>query len=387
MPIINRIADYFDEMQGWRHHIHANPELGFDCFQTAKFVKSKLEEFGVDEIHSQIAKTGIVAIIKGKSNGKTIGLRADMDALPLAELTNKKYKSKQVGMMHACGHDGHTTMLLGAAKYLCETRNFSGNVALIFQPAEEGGGGAKVMCSEGIMDKFRIDEVYGIHNDPGSPLGVFKTCVGPNMAAADDFVIKIIGQGGHAAEPEATIDPLVIGVQLVQAIQTISSRNLSALEKVIISITQFHAGTTHNIIPNDAFINGTVRTLSKEAQGMVVKRLKELCTGYSKGFGGKIKLDYNYGYPATVNHQRETKFAADVAKEIVGAKNVDIDAKPIMASEDFSYMIEERPGCYFHVGQGVGVAVHNPGYDFNDDLSPIGASFFVKLVEKSNPLS
>ena len=368
MPVINRISDYFDEMQGWRHQMHSNPELGFECFETAKFVKSKLEEFGVDEIHAGIAKTGIVAIINGKSNGKTIGLRADMDALPLTEMTNKKYKSKRTGIMHACGHDGHTTMLLGAAKYLCETRSFAGNVALIFQPAEEGGGGAKVMCDEGIMEKFQIDEVYGIHNDPGSPLGVFKTCIGPNMAAADDFTIKIVGQGGHAAEPDETIDPLITGTQLVQAIQTISSRNLSALEKVVISITQFHSGTTHNIIPNDALINGTVRTLSKEAQLLIVKRLKELCKGYSRGFGGKIKLDYNYGYPPTVNHPRETKFAAEVAKEIVGVQNVDINAKPIMASEDFSYMIEKRPGCYFHVGQGVGAAFHNPKYDFNDEL-------------------
>ena len=386
MPIINRIADYFDEMQGWRHHIHTHPELGFDCFETAKFVKSKLEEFGVDEIHTEIAKTGIVAIIRGKSTGKTIGLRADMDALPLEEATGKEYKSKKTGVMHACGHDGHTTMLLGAAKYLCETRNFSGNVALIFQPAEEGGGGADVMCKEGIMDRFRIDEVYGIHNDPGAPLGFFQTCSGANMAAADDFTIKILGQGGHAAEPEETIDPLVTGVQLVQAIQTISSRNLAALEKVVISITQFHAGTTHNIIPNEAYINGTVRTLSKEAQSLVVKRLQELCKGHSLGFGGKIKLDYNYGYPPTVNHQKETQFAGEVAKEIVGEQNVDINAKPIMASEDFSYMIEERPGCYFHVGQGTGVPVHNPEYDFNDDLSPVGASFFARLVEKSNPI-
>ncbi len=385
MPVINRISDYFEEMQGWRHQMHSNPELGFECFETAKFVKSKLEEFGVDEIHSGIAKTGIVAIINGKSDGKTIGLRADMDALPLTEMTNKKYKSKRTGIMHACGHDGHTTMLLGAAKYLCETRSFSGNVALIFQPAEEGGGGAKIMCDEGIMEKFKIDEVYGIHNDPGSPLGVFKTCIGPNMAAADDFTIKIVGQGGHAAEPDETIDPLIIGTQLIQAIQTISSRNISALEKVVISITQFHSGTTHNIIPNDALINGTVRTLSKKAQLLIVKRLKELCRGYSRGFGGKINLYYNYGYPPTVNHPRETKFAAEVAKEIVGVQNVDTSAKPIMASEDFSYMIEKRPGCYFHVGQGVGAAVHNPKYDFNDELSPIGASFFVKLVEKANP--
>jgi amidohydrolase len=387
MPIINRIADYFDEMQGWRHHMHANPELGFDCFETSKFVRSKLKDFGVDEIHPNIAKTGIVAIIKGRSIGKTIGLRADMDALPLTEISTNRYKSKREGVMHACGHDGHTTMLLGAAKYLCETRNFSGNVALIFQPAEEGGGGAEVMCKEGIMERFAIDEVYGIHNDPSSPLGFFKTCIGPNMAAADDFTIKILGKGGHAAEPEETIDPLVAGVQLVQSIQTISSRNLSALDRVVISITQFHAGTTHNIIPNEAYINGTVRTLSKQAQGLVVKRLKELCKGHGLVFGGKMKLEYNRGYPPTVNHEKETKFAAEVAREVVDAQNVNMNAKPIMASEDFSYMIEKRPGCYFHVGQGIGAPVHNPKYDFNDDLSPIGASFFARLVEKSNPIN
>ena len=386
MPIKNRISNFQNDMIKWRHYFHQNPETAYNEINTSKKVIELLKSFNVDKIETGFGKTGVVATIEN-GIGKSIGLRADMDALPITEEnTEAKHCSKKIGTMHACGHDGHTTMLLGAAKYLCETRNFSGNVALIFQPAEEGGGGAKIMCNEGIMDKFRIDEVYGIHNDPGSPLGFFKTCVGPNMAAADDFSIKIVGHGGHAAEPEETTDPLVTGVQIVQAIQTILSRNLSALENVVISITQFHAGTTHNIIPNEAYINGTVRTLSKHAQSRVVKRLKELCAGHSHGFGGKIKLDYNYGYPPTVNHQKETKFAADVAEEIVGVQNVDINAKPIMASEDFSYMIEERPGCYFHVGQGTGAPVHNPEYDFNDDLSPIGASFFVRLIEKSNPI-
>ena len=385
MTIINRIADYFEEMQGWRHQLHANPELGFDCFETANIIQTKLREFGVDEIHSKIAKTGLVAIIRGNAPGKTIGLRADMDALPLTEKTNKKYKSKRPGIMHACGHDGHSTMLLGAAKYLCETRNFSGKVALIFQPAEESGGGARVMCEEGIMDKFGIDEIYGIHNDPSTPLGYFKTCTGASMAAADDFSINIFGKGGHAAEPEGTKDSIIAGVQLIQSIQTISSRNLSALDRVVISITQFHSGTTHNIIPNEAYINGTVRTLSKQSQSLVVKRLEELCKGHSLSFGGEIELTYNYGYPPTVNHEEQTKIAGSVAKEIVGEKNVEMNANPIMASEDFSYMTEKRPGCYLHVGQGVGTSVHNPEYDFNDELSPIGASFFAKLIEKLNP--
>ena len=386
MPVINRIADFFKDMQDWRQHIHSNPELGFECNKTADFVISKLEEFGVDEIHSKIAKSGVVALIKGKSPGKTIGLRADMDALPLSEVLNHPYKSKVPGVMHACGHDGHTTMLLGAAKYLTETRNFSGNVALIFQPAEEGGGGAAVMCKEGIMDRFSIDHVYGIHNDPSSPLGFFKTSQGPSMAAADEFSIFIEGKGGHAAEPEDTVDPLIIAVQLIQSIQTISSRNLSALDPVVISITQIHSGTTHNIIPNNAFINGTVRTLTKESQKLVVKRLEEICKGQSLVFNGNVKLDYQYGYPPTVNHSDKTVFAAKVAAEIVGSENVNANAEPIMASEDFSYMIEERPGSYLHVGQGIGPSVHSPEYDFNDELSPIGASFLAKLVESAQPI-
>ena len=386
MPVINRIADFYNDMQEWRKHIHSNPELGFECHNTADFVISKLKEFGIEEIHTEIAKTGVVAIIKGRTSGKTIGLRADMDALPLTEIFDHPYKSKVPGVMHACGHDGHTTMLLGAAKYLAETRNFSGNVALIFQPAEEGGGGAEVMCKEGIMDRFSIDQVYGIHNDPGLPLGFFKTSEGPAMAAADEFSIFIKGRGGHGANPEETIDPLIIGVQLVQSIQTISSRNLSALDPVVISITQIHSGTTHNIIPADAFINGTVRTLSKKTQELVVKRLKDICKGHSIVFDGEVKLDYQYGYPPTINHLKETIFAANVAKQIVGAENVDAKAEPIMASEDFSYMIEERPGSYLHVGQGKGPSVHSPEYDFNDELSPIGASFLAKLVESAQPI-
>ena len=386
MPVINRIADFYNDMQEWRKHIHSNPELGFECHNTADFVISKLKEFGIEEIHTEIAKTGVVAIIKGRTSGKTIGLRADMDALPLTEIFDHPYKSKVPGVMHACGHDGHTTMLLGAAKYLAETRNFSGNVALIFQPAEEGGGGAEVMCKEGIMDRFSIDQVYGIHNDPGLPLGFFKTSEGPAMAAADEFSIFIKGRGGHGANPEETVDPLIIGVQLVQSIQTISSRNLSALDPVVISITQIHSGTTHNIIPANAFINGTVRTLSKKTQELVVKRLEDICKGHSIVFDGDVKLDYQYGYPPTINHLKETIFAANVAKQIVGTENVDAKAEPIMASEDFSYMIEERPGSYLHVGQGKGPSVHSPEYDFNDELSPIGASFLAKLVESAQPI-
>jgi len=386
MPVINRIGNFFDDMKAWRRYLHANPELGFDCYKTSKFVKSKLKEFGVDEVHEGIAKTGVIGIIKGSKPGKTIALRADMDALPLTEILDHEYKSKTKGIMHACGHDGHTTMLLGAARYLAETRNFSGKVALIFQPAEEGGGGGEVMCKEGIMEKFQIDYVYGIHNDPGKPLGYFTTNTGPVMASADEFFINIKGKGGHAANPETSVDPILIAVQLAQAIQTISSRNLSALDPVVISITQIHSGTTHNIIPNEAMINGTVRTLSKKSQLLVVNRLEALCKGHSAAYNGAVELDFKYGYPPTVNHPKETEFAAKVARQIVGAKSVNAKAEPIMAAEDFSYMIEKRPGAYLHIGQGEGPDVHNALYDFNDDLSPIGASFLAKLVEEAHPI-
>ncbi|MEE2774849.1 MAG: M20 aminoacylase family protein [Pseudomonadota bacterium] len=386
MPVINRIGDLSDDMKAWRRYLHANPELGFECYKTSDFVKSKLKEFGVDEIHEGIAKTGVVAVIKGPGHGKTIALRADMDALPLTEVRDHKYKSLTPGVMHACGHDGHTAMLLGAARYLSESRNFSGQVVLIFQPAEEGGGGAEVMCKEGIMERFKIDSIYGIHNDPGKPLGYVTTNKGPIMASADEFSIRVLGRGGHAANPETSTDPIMIAIQLSQAIQTISSRNLSALERVVISITQIHGGTTHNIIPCEAFINGTVRTLSKSSQKLVLERLEALCEGHAAAYNGEIKLDFQFGYPPTVNHSKETEFAANVARQIVGSSNVNDNAEPIMAAEDFSFMIEKRPGAYLHFGQGKGPDVHNALYDFNDDLSPIGASFLAKLVEESQPI-
>ena len=387
MPIINQIADYYEEMKEWRRHLHANPELGFECYNTSGFVIQKLKEFGIDKIYTGIAKTGLVAIINGKKKGKTIGLRADMDALPLKEEIDHNYKSKVDGVMHACGHDGHTTMLLGAAKYLVDTKNFAGQVALIFQPAEEKGGGAAEMCKEGIMDKFSIDEVYGIHTLPGSPLGKFETNSNTVFAASDDFLINITGNGGHGAYPEQTVDPVMIATQITQGIQSITARNINALKPVVISVTQIHTGTAYNIIPETASINGTVRTLTKETQELVKQRMTEICNGYSLAFKGKIELIYNYGYPATINYEKEAAFAIEVAEEISGKKNVDGNAKPDMGAEDFSFMLHERPGAFLNLGQGNGPGVHNTKFDFNDDLSPIGASFFVKLIEKGLPLN
>ena len=387
MPIINKIADYYDEMKEWRRYLHANPELGFECYNTSGFVIQKLKEFGIDKIYTGIAKTGLVAIINGKKKGKTIGLRADMDALPLKEEIDHNYKSKVDGVMHACGHDGHTTMLLGAAKYLVDTKNFAGQVALIFQPAEEKGGGAAEMCKEGIMDKFSIDEVYGIHTLPGSPLGKFETNSNTVFAASDDFLINITGNGGHGAYPEQTVDPVMIATQITQGIQSITARNINALKPVVISVTQIHTGTAYNIIPETASINGTVRTLTEETQELVKQRMTEICNGYSLAFKGKIELIYNYGYPATINYEKEAAFAIEVAEEISGKKNVDGNAKPDMGAEDFSFMLHERPGAFLNLGQGNGPGVHNTKFDFNDDLSPIGASFFVKLIEKGLPLN
>ena len=387
MPIINKIADYYEEMKEWRRYLHANPELGFECYNTSGFVIQKLKEFGIDKIYTGIAKTGLVAIINGKKKGKTIGLRADMDALPLKEEIDHNYKSKVDGVMHACGHDGHTTMLLGAAKYLVDTKNFAGQVALIFQPAEEKGGGAAEMCKEGIMDKFSIDEVYGIHTLPGSPLGKFETNSNTVFAASDDFLINITGNGGHGAYPEQTVDPVMIATQITQGIQSITARNINALKPVVISVTQIHTGTAYNIIPETASINGTVRTLTEETQELVKQRMTEICNGYSLAFKEKIELIYNYGYPATINYEKEAAFAIEVAEEISGKKNVDGNAKPDMGAEDFSFMLHERPGAFLNLGQGNGPGVHNTKFDFNDDLSPIGASFFVKLIEKGLPLN
>ncbi|MDE3079369.1 MAG: amidohydrolase [Paracoccaceae bacterium] len=386
MPVINRIADYADDMRGWRRHLHAHPELTFECHETAAFVAARLREFGVDEIHEGIAKTGIVAIVNGQGEGPTIGLRADMDALPITEATGADHASTVPGKMHACGHDGHTTMLLGAAKYLAETRRFAGRVALIFQPAEEDGGGGQVMVNEGIMDRFGIAQVYGIHNAPNLPFGAFHTMPGPLMAAVDTATVTITGKGGHGAMPHETVDPLIAAVGMVQAVQTIVTRNAPALDEIVISVTQFHAGSASNIIPETAWFCATIRTFDPHLRALVKRRFHEIVAGHAAAYGVTAEVDYDWGYPATVNDADSTAFAAEVAREIAGATHVNDHSGREMGAEDFSYMLEARPGAYLFLGTGPGAGLHHPAYDFNDEAAPLGASFFARLVERAQPL-
>ncbi len=386
MPVVNRIAGYADEMKTWRRHLHTMPELMFDCHKTAAFVAEKLRAFGVDEIHEGIAESGIVAIINGKGAGPTIGLRADMDALPMSEVTGLAYASKVDGMMHACGHDGHTTMLLGAAQYLAETRNFSGRVALIFQPAEEEGGGGNVMVQEGILDRFDVGEVYALHNGPGVPVGQFYTCPGPIMAAVDTFEVHITGKGGHAAYNHVCIDPVVAAAGMVQALQTIVSRNHDTRHALVISVTQIHTGTVNNVTPETAYINGTIRTFNTDVQAMAHRRIGEIVAGQAASFGVQAKLEIDVGYPATINDADKTAFAVEVAREIAGDANVADDYVPEMGAEDFSYLLNKRPGAYLWVGNGDSAGLHHPAYDFDDETAAYGASFFARLVERAQPV-
>ncbi len=387
MPVVNRIADYSEEMKTWRRHLHQIPELGLDTVKTAAYVAELLQGFGVDEIHTGIAENGIVAIINGQGKGETIGLRADMDALPITELTGVDYVSQHPGNMHACGHDGHTTMLLGAAKYLAETRNFTGRVALLFQPAEEAIGGARIMVEEGVMERFDIAQVYALHNAPGLAVGSFLTMPGPLMAAVDTFTIHIKGLGGHGAMPHETRDPVMAACGIAQAIQTIVSRNHPATEDLVISVTQIHTGTIDNVIPETAYINGTIRTFNPEVQKMVMRRMDEIVKGCAVAYGVEAELDYEVGYPATINDAEKTSFAADVAREVAGEANVEANGMREMGAEDFAYMLEARPGAYLFIGQGETAGLHHPNYDFNDEIAPVGASFFARLVEKAQPVA
>jgi hippurate hydrolase len=387
MPTINRFAEFHDEIAKWRQEIHANPGLLYDVEETAALVSEKLAEFGVDEIVGKIGRTGVVGVIKGRSNnsGKVIGLRADMDALPILEKSDKPYVSKNTGLMHACGHDGHTAMLLGAAKYLAETRNFDGTVVVIFQPAEEGGAGGKAMVDDGMMDRFGIQEVYGMHNMPGLPVGEFSIRSGALMAATDEFNVKIEGLGSHAAFPQGAIDPVLIATQMVQALQSVVSRNVDPLESAVLSVTAINAGKAFNVIPQNATFLGTVRTLTPEVRDLVEKRLKEIVNGFAAAHGASVEINYKRGYPVTYNHDAQSEFAGKIAKEIVGENKVNTEQTPVMGGEDFSFMLEERPGAFIFMGNGDTANLHHEEYDFNDEAIPVGCSYWAKLVETAMP--
>ncbi|MAZ98880.1 MAG: peptidase M20 [Rhodospirillaceae bacterium] len=383
MPIINRIADYQDELTEWRRYLHKNPELGFEEFKTSDFVANKLEGMGLS-VHRGLAGTGVVATLSsGDGSGKAIALRADMDALPLQEKGSVKHRSENPGKMHACGHDGHTTMLLGAAKYLTETQNFNGTVQFVFQPAEEGKGGGKKMIDDGLFNLFPAEEVYGMHNMPGMNVGEFAVAPGPMMAARDNFQILVQGRGGHAAMPHQGVDPVVVGSHIVLALQTITSRNINPQESLVVSVTQFHAGEAFNIIPDTVLLKGTCRVFDKELQETLPERIRLITDGVALTFGAKSELTYHSGYPATINTKSQSEFCAEIAQEIAGSANgVDLNPVPSMGAEDFSYMLQERPGCYIWAGNGDSAGLHHPEYDFNDQLLAVGASYWSKLVEQ-----
>jgi hippurate hydrolase len=384
MPIVNRVADLQPDIQAWRRDIHQHPELLYDVHRTAAFVADRLREFGCDEVATGLGKTGVVGVIKGNKPGggdiKVIGLRADMDALPIEEKTNLSYASKTPGKMHACGHDGHTAMLLGAARYLTETRNFAGNAVVIFQPAEEGGAGAAAMIRDGLMDRFAIDQVYGMHNGPGIPVGSFEIRSGPIMASTDAIDIEIEGLGGHAARPHKCIDSVLVGAQLITALQQIVSRNVDPLESAVISICEFHAGSARNVIPQTAVLRGTVRTLTAEIRELIERRVKAVVAGVAQMTGAKIDLTWERGYPVTRNHAAQTDFATQVAREVAGDANVH-EMSPLMGAEDFAYMLEQRPGAFIFCGNGDSAGLHHPAYNFNDEAIVFGTSYWIKLVE------
>jgi len=388
MPIVNRVADLHDEIAAWRHDIHAHPELLYDVHRTAAAVAARLDAFGCDEVVSGIGRTGVVGVIKGNRPGatpKVIGLRADMDALPIQEANDLPYKSTVPGKMHACGHDGHTAMLLGAAKYLAETRNFAGTAVVIFQPAEEGGAGGLAMVQDGLMERFAIDEVYGMHNYPGLPLGAFAIRSGPTMASTDNITVEIEGVGGHAARPHAAVDPILVGAQIVSQLQSIVSRNVDPIEAAVVSICTFRAGNADNVIPQTALMRGTARSLKPQVRELLHKRIADVIEGTARLHGAKANFTLRRGYPVLSNHERETAFAAAVAGDVAGADRVDTNMAPVMGGEDFSYMLEQRPGAFIFVGNGDSSGLHHPRYNFSDDVIPYGTSYWARLVETALP--
>ena len=385
MPIKNRFAELHGDITAWRRDIHEHPEILFDTHRTSALVAEKLRAFGCEEVVEGIGKTGVVGVIKGKTDtgGRVIGLRADMDALPILEATGLDYASKTPGAMHACGHDGHTAMLLGAAQYLSETRNFDGTVVVIFQPAEEGGGGGREMCADGMMDRWGIQEVYGMHNWPGMPVGSFSIRPGAFFAATDVFDIELEGKGGHAAKPHETVDTTVMAAQLVTALQTVASRNADPVDHVVVSVTSFVTSTqAFNVIPQKVHLKGTVRTMSPGMRDLTEKRMTEICAGVAATFGGRIDLKYQRNYPVMVNSEEQTEFAAEVAKSVAGDCS---EADLVMGGEDFAFMLEERPGAYILVGNGDTANVHTPDYNFNDEAIPAGCSWWAEIVERRMP--
>lgn len=386
MAILNSAARLQDEARQWRHHLHAYPELMFDVHETAKFVEAQLKAFGCDEVVTGLGRTGVVGVIKGSLGpGETMGLRSDMDALPIKEAVDRPHKSTVDGKMHACGHDGHMAMLLGAAKYLAETRNFAGTIVVIFQPAEEGGGGGREMVKDGLMERFGIDRVYGMHNMPGVPLGEFSIRSGSFFAATDEFIITIKGKGGHAAMPHTTVDPVVIGAQIVQGLQSIASRVTDPLSSMVVSVTKFNAGSAHNVIPDKAVLAGTMRTLTKENRELGEAKMRQIAQGIAEAHDATAEFKFHRGYPVTVNHDAETEICAQAAEAISGHAAVDTAAAPLMGGEDFSYMLEARPGAMILIGNGDSAGLHHPEYDFNDEAIAYGISYWAQLAEANPP--
>jgi amidohydrolase len=376
------------DVVAWRRDFHSHPELMFDVHRTAGKVASLLQQMGCDDVVTGIGRTGVVGVIKGKSqsSGRVIGLRADMDALPIHELTNVPYRSQTDGKMHACGHDGHTSMLLGAARYLCETRHFDGTAIVIFQPAEEGGGGGLEMVRDGLMERFGIQEVYGLHNMPGVPVGEFAIRSGPIMASADQFSIVVQGRGGHAARPQDSIDPVLVSAHIITALQSIVGRNVDPLESGVVSLTCVKAGDAYNVIPQTASLMGTCRALTPAMREMLEERVRHIAVNTALTFGATAEVHYKRGYPVTVNHEHETHFAADVAKAVVGNDKVNTNVAPSMGAEDFSFMLEARKGAYIIMGNGDTAGLHHPAYDFNDAAIPYGIAYWCTLIEKGMPL-
>ncbi len=387
MPVKNRFAEMHDEVTKWRRHLHAHPELMYDVHETAAFVVDRLREFGVDEITPGIGKTGVVAVIRGREDtqGRVVGLRADMDALPIEEATGLDYASTVSGKMHACGHDGHTSMLLGAAQYLAETRNFDGTVVLIFQPAEEGGAGGLAMCQDGLMDRWGIQEVYGMHNMPGLPVGEFAIRSGALLASSDEFEIVVTGKGGHAAAPHDAVDTTLVASHIVVALQSVVSRTVDPIKRVVLTVGTFETDSSaSNVIAHTVRLQGTVRTLDPEYRSIAEERVRRIAEDTASAFGASAEVVWTPGYPATVNSEAETAHAAEAAAAVAGKVTENTD--PIMPSEDFAYMLEERPGAYIFVGNGDTAMCHHPEYNFDDDAIPAGCSWFAELVERRMPV-